>query len=474
MSVIGNTLQNGSAKVKRSLPLQLKFLLSLAIGLTVIFCLVIEGGTAQHRNAAKSIGIDSAPSVFAAYDIKVKAQTLDADAAKILTAKPGQDMVSVRDFEATRIKLAEALVTAAENITFGDAEREPLRKLQDAVSDYQGAVARAVALHERGDPAYIVEYHNSLKALREQILPAADALETANTQELEHTVSVQGKESLGTFALALLAGLALVGTLVYTQTFLSRQFKRRFNTGLLAATALTILTTLYVSVAFLTQSTLLSQAKRDAYDSVLALYKAKSFAHEANAAASRYLLDKPLAANHEMSFKEAAAKLAASDRAGIDRALGLADKFKPAELKVQLNNQQMAGSLIDELRNITFDQEQEAATATLRSFATYLDIDRKMRDLETAGKHEEAVAIAVGMSKGESNWAFAEFNKNLDATLEINRNSFNKDVASALARVSGLPWLNPLVALLIGVAIFLGLRPRIKEFPESAFKKVKS
>lgn len=458
-------------KEKRSLPLQLKFLLTLIVGLTAVLGILIESGTYQHRYAAKTIGVDSAPSVFTAYEIKIKAQILDADTANILASKPGQDMVSVRDFEVNRVKLAEALVGAAENITFDDSEREPIRKLQDAVSEYLADVARAQALHEKGDPAYIVEYHNSLSVLKEQILPSADALEAANAVVLEKTYSTQGTESVITFGLVLVAGLALMAVLVYTQVYVTRNFKRRFNLGLLGASALVLLITLYTSFSFLTQSALVRNAKQDAYDSVIALYGAKSFAHEANAASSRFLLDKPQADTHEQAFQAAVDKLLTlGNGLTFDKVVSMASSVTPQELKKQLDGR--TGTLFDELRNITFDHEQEAATAAVKSLGVYVATNAQLRQLEKAGKHDEAVAMGIGMSKGESAWAFSQFNQSLDAVLEINRDFFKKDIASAQARVAALPYINPIVGILIALSAFFGLRPRLKEFPASAFKKL--
>ena len=43
------------------------------------------------------------------------------------------------------------------------------------------------------------------------------------------------------------------------------------------------------------------------------------------------------------------------------------------------------GKLADELNNITFPGEMEAATSTLRAWGQYVAIDNKIRQLETSG-----------------------------------------------------------------------------------------
>jgi hypothetical protein len=232
-----------------------------------------------------------------------------------------------------------------------------------------------------------------------------------------------------------------------------------------------LLITLYTSFSFLTHSALVRNAKQDAYDSIIALYGAKSFAHEANAASSRFLLDKPQADTHEQTFNAAIDKLlTVGNGLTFDKVFSMASNITPQELKKQLDGR--TGTLIDELRNITFDHEQEAAAAAVKTLGVYVATNAQLRQLEKAGKHDEAVAMGIGMSKGESAWAFGEFNQSLDAVLEINRTFFKKDIASAQARVAALPYINPIVGILIALSAFFGLRPRLKEFPASAFKKL--
>jgi hypothetical protein len=117
-----------------------------------------------------------------------------------------------------------------------------------------------------------------------------------------------------------------------------------------------------------------------------------------------------------------------------------------------------------ELNNITYPGEREAALDLLRTFVDYIEIDRKIRDLERAGRHAEAFALCVGTAPGQSDWAFERFDKALLKVLDINEHFFATQVASAFSYLAWIPWASPIVALAIAVLSWLGLQPRIREY----------
>jgi hypothetical protein len=137
------------------------------------------------------------------------------------------------------------------------------------------------------------------------------------------------------------------------------------------------------------------------------------------------------------------------------------------------------GYLADELNNITFPGEREAAVKTLAAFASYLSVDAEIRRLENSGPehHQDAVNLCVGSAAGQSHWAFAQFDSALGETLRINQEQFDRAVKAGLSSVGTLngrvtiweiahtmefkafAW-----AVVIAALIAAGLAPRIKEY----------
>src|SRR5450755_2278985 len=88
----------------------------------------------EDRQALQTIGKDAAPSVIAAEHIKSALSDMDANAANELLSAPGRASQAVKTaYEDRRKEVSIALIAAAENITFGAAERVPIEQIQLAL-----------------------------------------------------------------------------------------------------------------------------------------------------------------------------------------------------------------------------------------------------------------------------------------------------------------------------------------------------
>jgi hypothetical protein len=247
------------------------------------------------------------------------------------------------------------------------------------------------------------------------------------------------------------AALLLV-TLVGLQVFLGRRTRRVLNLPLLAATLVALIFTVRLGTTFATTMEDLRAAKQDAFDSVYALTHARSVAYDANGEESRYLLDAGNATQSEQAFRTESAKLA--DRPITDDLVAAS----------QHGNVPFKGYLADELNNITYTGELQAATDTLRNYGVYLGIDSQIRALEQSGQHQAAIDLDVGTAPGQSNWAFAQFDDALGRTLGINQREFAAAVDRATADLEGTQYLGPAAAVLIAILAWLGVRPRLNEY----------
>jgi hypothetical protein len=427
------------------------------VALDAILLIAAITGARVHRDAIKTVGKDSAPSIIEAQHIKAALADMDANAANELLGAPGTMPEAVKAYESRREEAARALIAAAENITYGESERAPIQSLQVGLGTYERMVQRARDLHESGDMKSVAAYGDAAKLMDETLLPAADALDKANNDVLERAYEGQSGKSSWARALLVLTGLVAMGGLLAVQVFLTRRTRRTLNALLAAATLLVAGTLVYAVSSMGAEQRQLKAAKEDAFTSIHALWRARSIAYWANGDESRYLLNPARAAEHERHFvtkTEAMAKLPA----------GMNLEAVAAAERRETHVEGFSGHLADELNNITFAGEREAAIATLLHFEEYLGLDRQIRQLERGGKHREAVELCTGSKEGQSNWAFDRFDKALGATLDINQAAFESAVSKGFSALDGLEIQVSVMAAAIAVLIFLGLAGRIREY----------
>lgn len=428
----------------------------LCVGSLLLLLVAVLASTGLN-SAVKTVGQDTAPSIIAAQHIKSGLADMDSNLANELVGKPGENMQAYKDYMKRRTEVLDALVTAAQNITFGDKERKPILTMQNGLADYDDWAVQSRLLHERGDPAMLAAFRHATDLMHQTLLPAADDLDKANNDALNSVYDEQSFLSQLRLGLFLICAVVLVGGLVWTQLFLTRRMNRLINTGLLASTLLVLFFALYGFVALSTAAEHLRSAKKDAFDSIHSLWQARALAYDANGEESRWLLDKPLQPVYEKAFFEKSGKVVTLPRnQNIDEiANAVVSKQSPAGF---------SGALADELKNITYPGEQAAATEMLRTYDGYSKVDKQIRDLENGGDHAKAVALCIGNNPGESNWAFEQFDNALSQTLDINQKAFDRAVQEGFAGLGMVSILAPIVALAAaGLALF-GLSPRLREY----------
>jgi hypothetical protein len=370
--------------------------LAATVAATLLMVAVIAGAR-THRHEIQAIGRDSAPSIIAAEQIRAALSDMDAMAAE-------EDR---RRFEARRIEAVSALVTAAENITYGEDERTPIRKLAVGIGTYGGMVQNA---RNKRD---VELYRQAARFMDTELLPSAAALREANRAALQRTWEEQNNNSRRSLFLTIAAGIILGGLLLAIQVFLAQRMRRTLNPGLFAATVVAWVFVVYAGQSFNNADRDLRIAKQDAFESMLALWQARSLAYAANGDQSRALLDAPDASMHQKAFVEKDGRI----RDAIAR----------------------------ELNNITFPDEREPAEETQARYLEY-------RKLEQAGQHKAASA------------AFAQFDEVLGKTLKVNQDAFDSAVHQGFEDVANFELAASLTTAAICALVWLGLRPRLREY----------
>ena len=418
--------------------------------LAALLALTAYYGYAFLNHVAQTIGHDAVPSIVAAEEIRTTLGYAHTELANAFLANDGKDGPSMRAYASAMREAHDSLLTAAQNITYGDEERKPILALMTQLSEYERLVGAALNTGRYGETMVQAD-----TLMRTRILPAASALDQANFSHLDAAYRQFGAEARWRQWLVIGLALLLCLVLVETQWHLYRQYRRVFNPSLLAGTlALIVLMGSYLSMSSGAMASIRS-AKEDAFDSIHALTRARSVAYDANALETLYLL----ATQQPDNQAKLTAQFQAAARA-IWHGTVSAEGNLPADL-AELKDQGMLG---DELANITFEGEAAAATRTLNGWRRYVAVDERIRKLEAEGHHAEAIALCIGTREGESDWAFAQFNNALSDTLKINQTAFDQQSNYALSTIGRMRYLALAMLLAPLLAAGLGLRRRIAEF----------
>src|SRR5436309_681979 len=112
-----------------STPRRLRAFTIAILALSLSLFIVGEATLSRARFAMKTIGRDAAPSIIAAQEISATLAELDVNAANYILGTVVHQQTAHQVYEEQRIRVTKRLVDAAENITYGDAEKQPILAL---------------------------------------------------------------------------------------------------------------------------------------------------------------------------------------------------------------------------------------------------------------------------------------------------------------------------------------------------------
>ncbi len=420
--------------------------------LSVFLLWLVAAGSIRHtRQAIQTVGRDSVPSIVAAQQIRAYMADMDASTANVFIGS-GDNVLVKTQYDRDRAKANDSLILAAQNITYGDAERGPILTLTNDLETYSGLVKAA---RTKGRPYGIKDLREASRLMHTEMIPAADALDEVNFDHLNQAYAdARGMTAETQFGLYF-SGALVLAVLLAAQMYLAQRTRRMVSLPLALATVVLAVFVLWLGASLRAENEQLRAAKADCFDSIHALWKAKSVAYDANGDESLYLLGLPPSeeAGYDQSFHAKASLLAdvpVTPALVASCASGTVPTFK--------------GSLGDELRNITFVGEHDAAVDTLRGWGKYMATDAQIRTLETTGHHAEAVTLCTGSGPDQSDGAFKTFDDALGRTLGINQTQFDLTVASAFSGLRSLPYVSAAALLLILILTWLGIAPRLREY----------
>ncbi|MCX5336755.1 hypothetical protein [Streptomyces sp. NBC_00140] len=456
-----------------TVPARLRLLRAATVLLTGTLAALLLMAGLTTLDTWNSVAGHAAPRTTSAADLDLALNDMDAQAANILLSNgdAGQGRLrtpyakAVGFYGDARREIGHDLRTLAVAAQGSRADEKTVEALTDGFAEYQELIGRALenAGHRGGKAGALADYRRATDLLRTRLLPAARTLVASNDAAFDAEYSSARSGLCNQLAAVLALGVLLLAVLGVLQWYLARSFRRVFNPGVLAATVCTLLAVVLGAQLLTASAEQLRVARRDAFDSVVALDRARAIAYDANADESRYLLDAQRRTQYEQAFLAKSQQLYGLRGATLTTYDSeLAATWQAYE--TGHHDLRFTGEFRRELDNITFPGERAAAERTVRAYAVYQRDDRKIRALLAAGKEREAVEFCMGWEPGTSNAHFGAWMAALDKVAGINRAHFTSSVGEGRSTVSGLlPWAGGLlcVAMLLTA---LGLRPRMAEF----------
>ncbi|WP_035848078.1 hypothetical protein [Kitasatospora azatica] len=464
------------AAVLGSTPRQVRTLTVTALTTVLVFAAVVGTVLSGTRDSTDAIGLRAAPQAVRAADLYFALSDLDAQAANLLLVGADQDHFAQRkavsDLYNQRRAQADADLEQATEAAAGDpGARRTVSGLLDALGQYEALVARSdlqetVAKAAPGQPPAdaLVSYQQATDLLRQELLPAADQVAGDNEATVTRIYAGQRADLGKGRTWLLVTGLLALGALGALQRTLTVRYRRRVSPPLVGALLLTAIGLGYGLTLAADAQDQLHTAKANAYDSVIALGRARAVAYDSNADESRWLVDHNRAAAYQQSFFDKTQQIVRLDGTTLnsyDDALAKVVDAHRASPRVL----GFTGYLGDELRNVTFPGEQQAADRVLTAFQTYQRDDRRIRVLQQQGRLGEAIAFDTGTAEGQSNGDFAQLSDAFDKVIAINQQAFDRTVRQSDAELGAgaAVWLALLVAGTLALTV-LAVRPRLREY----------
>jgi hypothetical protein len=434
-------------------------ILKLAIGaswlLVLVLFLIAFSAVNDIRAAAQTIGKDSEPSVVAARQIGLSLANMHASVANALLVGPGKDADSWATYAQEQKTVADTLVDAAQNITY-PGEKDQIRILNETFVRYQDLVSTAAASEAQTNAsAALKTFAQADDLIHARLIPAATELARINDDALTQSYNAHRSTGIAMAIVTVIAGLAVLAILVSTQMFLSRKTHRTLNAPLLLASLVILALVALTARTLASANEDLRSAKQDAYDSVYALTSARAVSYDANADESLWLLASD-DQRYETSFMTKTKQIS-------DPWLTDTQAQQLAQLVNRHQQVPFKGYLANELNNITFPGEREAALAASSYWARYLAIDGQIRSLDRSGDHAGAIALDIGNAQDQSDWAFNNYDKSMAQLIDINQTAFDDSIQQVFSEVGIAPIL-PILALLAAGLVWFGLQPRIAEY----------
>lgn len=470
------TEPRAAGRLRRSTtPVRVRALATVAVVLTAVLGTITTTQVLQADRGLTRIGGRSGPQVVATADLYFALTDMDAQLANLLLAGGDPALTRTRSnalriYEQRRLQAGRDIQQAAAAAGDDATAQRALQSVLNGLGTYEALAAQTMLLdgaspHPAGRPprAALQHYRQATDQLKTRLLPAVKTLTDTNAATLQRTYQDRRSGTgLAAFWIGL-AGAGAVGALLALQVLLARRFRRRINPALALATVGALGLVVSGVTLFTGESEHLRVAKRDAFDSILALSQARAVSYDANADESRFLVDPDRAMSYQVAYLAKSQRLVELPGATI----GSYDEHLAnvlGDYQANHSHVRFQGFFGSGLRNITFAGERAAAERTLTAFQVYERDDRKIRALANVGDLRGSIAFNTGYTAGQSNADFGRYADALTGWIKINQDAFDDAVAAGHDDLTGWSVLPGGAALIVTGLIVVAVRPRLAEY----------
>lgn len=371
-------------------------------------------------------------------ELAVAAQRLyralsDADAtaaSAFLTG--GVEPVALRErYQADIADAAAALAIVSGGGAGGAEGAGAAARIAAQLPVYTGLVETARVYNRQGVPVGGAYLREASGVMRERLLPAAQALYKAVSDELDEARGDAG--AFPWFAVAL--GMLTIAALVVVQRYLTRRTNRVFNVGLVAATVAAVAVLLWLGVSALVTAGRLEASQDRGSEEVARLADARIAALQARADESLTLVARGNGKVFEDDYDKMMDRLAGDKRDGGLLVAGDAD-----------------------------GPTRDFLTAALNEARNWDSAHGKVRQLDNDGQYDQAVTTSVGTEQDSTASIANRLDKQLSDAIDHNSDVFRQEVRGAGGSLSGADIGVGLLAALLVFGAAAGIQRRLAEY----------
>jgi hypothetical protein len=410
-------------------PERLRLLLGVTVAVSLLWGAVAAWTASQRASAAGDLVSVSEPLSFDAQQIY---QSLsDADATEAAAFLAGTEPPAARDRYLADIARAAAYLTAA-TAGAGNQGGSQVTALSTGIPVYTGLVETARADNRLGIPAGAAYLGEASALMRTRLLPAADGLYSEQNARL---ASASG-QATSLPILAVIVAVAAACVLFAVQRWLARRTHRYLNQGLVLASAVGVISLVWLVVGLGVARADLSDARDHGSAPVQALAQADIAALRAHADESLTLINRSGDDASQADFVKVSGQL------GPGRGTLLTDAASAA--------QGSAGAR----------PAAEAAAAAPAWYATH----QRVRSLDDGGSYTQAVQLATGPGPSSSGGKFARVEAGLTAAIAADRVTFGSAARGGEDAMTGMEAGMIVLSLVMAAGCAWGLSRRLAEY----------
>jgi hypothetical protein len=466
--------RRGRMRVWTMTPVQLWMLAGLFWLASSVLALSIRAEVEESQRTFDAIGAHSEPNLTYAQNLYFVLSALDADAADYLLvdAYPSPQLTLDRirgDYQALRLAAVNLLISADQNLAHSDRERYAVYRVQTMLHVFDSYVASAWLLTDQGHRAdAITAYQQATDIMQNEvngILEAALDLADINRQDLDAAYAHSQAPVVWAHLpeLEVGSGLAALASLALLMLYLVRRTRRVFCPPLIVAAGLTLALVIGANHV-LTVSGERLRTVQTAYDSVDALRQTRALVFDSRADESRYLADPARRRLYEAVFLIRSRAVASFQPRPT---LGTYDAALAQQVAILESGGTPAidGQLGTALGSVRGDVEPAAARATVVAYAQFQKDDRVLRADVARNELPEAVRFSLSPRMGDSQGDLTALDRDLGRWIDIDQAEGDANLASGTKALSGWQWIPVAGWLLIASLAYLGIRPRLGEYP---------